>query len=244
VLIHGAAAHRGWWSRVAPILAERQPVVLLDLTGHGGSDDRAWYDGDVWAAEVAAVVRQTCDGPAVLVGHSMGGLVAITAAARTPELVAGLVLVDTRLPLQRPLGLPPLSAPVRSFRTPEEALARFRLLPAETSADPGLLDAVARTGLVETSEGWRWRYDRRARHRFTNDQVSRALAEVVAPTGYVYGAESAMGGPGSAAWIEEVQGRRIERRSVPGAHHHVPLDRPVACADEVESVVNSLPVRG
>lgn len=218
-------------------------MVTLDLSGHGASDHRSWYDGDVWAAEVAAVVDRTAGGSAVLVGHSMGGLVAIATAARTPEAVAGLVIVDTRLPLRRPPGLPPLSAPVRLFASPEEALARFRLLPAETSAEPRLLDAVARAGLGETAGGWRWRHHPRARHRFTTDRVRRDLAAVSAPIGYVYGDRSTMGGPDSLAWLEEVQGRRIERGVVPGAYHHVPLDRPVDCADEVESVVNRLRVR-
>ena len=120
----------------------------------------------------------------------MGGLVALATAA-TPELVSSEVLVDTRLPLPRPLGLPSPTARVRLFATPEDALDRTRLLPAETSAEPALLREVAKSGRVAPDGGWRWKYHTRARQRFTNEVVLRDIARVRCPVWYAYGAERA-----------------------------------------------------
>lgn len=239
VLVHGAAAHAGWWLRVAPQLTGRR-VVVVDLSGHGDSGHRLDYDGTEWAAEVAAVMRCTASEPAVVVGHSMGGLVALATAALTPALVSAVVLVDTRLPLQRPLGLPSAAAEVRYSATAEEALGRFRLLPAETRADPELLREVARAGLMATDDGWRWKYDARARHRFTNQAVLSYLARVTCPVGYVYGARSTMGGPVALGYLQAGLGRPIPSRIVVGAYHHVPLDRPGECATAVEDLVAML----
>lgn len=239
-MLHGAAAHSSWWNGVAPRLASTRRVVTIDLSGHGESGHRDEYHGEVWAKEVAAVIERTAYEPVVVVGHSMGGLVGIAAAARAPDMIAGLVLVDTRLPLQRPLGLPSPDSAIRSYATPEEALDRFRLLPQATSAEPAFLRSVARAGLVETVGGWRWKYHARARHRFDNDQVERALAKVRCPVGYVYGAESELGGPAALAWLESALGSVVVSAEIPGAFHHVPLDRPEACADAIDLLIGRL----
>ena len=54
MLVHGGAAHSGWWDHVAPLLTWHR-VVALDLTGHGDSDRREVYDMRLWAREVVAV---------------------------------------------------------------------------------------------------------------------------------------------------------------------------------------------
>jgi pimeloyl-ACP methyl ester carboxylesterase len=239
LLVHGAAAHAGWWTEVAPLLTGCQ-VVVVDLSGHGDSGHREDYDGGEWAAEVAAVIGLTSDRPAVVVGHSMGGLVALAAAARSPELISSIVLVDTRLPLQRPLGLPSSTAPARLYTSADEALDRFRLLPAETTADPDLLREVARAGLTAVDGGWRWKYHPRARHRFTTETVLADIARVRCPVGYVYGARSTLGGPTSLAYLEQALGRPVAVRAVADAFHHVPLDHPIACADAVQALIDTL----
>lgn len=230
LLVHGGAAHSGWWDGVAPVLAEEHQVVLIDLSGHGESGHRPAYSADLWAAEVAAVLRATSDRPAAVVGHSMGGLVGLAAAARSPELVGSLVLVDSRLPLH---GLPAPDRPPRTFSSDTEALDRFRLMPARTSADQGTLRTLARAGLVEVSTGWRWKFDPLARRRLTNDGVRADVSALQCPVGYVYGADSDMGGPASHEVLEEWLGRPVPVEVVPRAFHHVPLDQPELCADAV-----------
>jgi magnesium chelatase accessory protein len=89
-LLHGYGGAASNWVLVAPWLAERYRVVVPDLPGHGGSSalpgppERV----DPYAERLASLL----DGPAVLVGHSFGAVVALRLAARRPELVRGLVL--------------------------------------------------------------------------------------------------------------------------------------------------------
>src|SRR5262245_52738585 len=114
VLVHGSAAHTGWWDRIAEDLADAFHVVALDLSGHGDSGWRESYTGAGWADEVLAVIDECDVAPAVLVGHSLGARVALVAAGQRPEAVSGLMLLDP--PIRPPS---PDGAPQRApFRTP------------------------------------------------------------------------------------------------------------------------------
>jgi pimeloyl-ACP methyl ester carboxylesterase len=85
------------WAPLLAALAARTHLVAYDRAGLGASDpDPGPEPPSVGrqVADLAAVIRQTGGGPCVVVGHSWGGLLAQLLAARHPELVCGLVLVD------------------------------------------------------------------------------------------------------------------------------------------------------
>jgi len=87
VLIHGWAMHGGIFATMTPLLAARFRVHVVDLPGHGFSrhDDGA-IDAQEWAARIADATP-----PALWIGWSMGGLVALHAALGRPDRVRGLV---------------------------------------------------------------------------------------------------------------------------------------------------------
>jgi pimeloyl-ACP methyl ester carboxylesterase len=89
-LVHGYGGAASNWALVAPRLAERNRVIVPDLPGHGGSSPLPGPPErvDPYSERLADLLR----GPAVVVGHSFGAVVALRLAARRPELVRGLVL--------------------------------------------------------------------------------------------------------------------------------------------------------
>jgi pimeloyl-ACP methyl ester carboxylesterase len=89
-LVHGFGGAASNWTLVAPRLARRCRVLVPELPGHGGSSPLpAQVETlDPYADRLVAVL----DDPAVLVGHSLGAVVALRAAARHPDAVRGLVL--------------------------------------------------------------------------------------------------------------------------------------------------------
>ncbi|HEY6866190.1 MAG TPA: alpha/beta hydrolase [Candidatus Eisenbacteria bacterium] len=97
VLVHGLGSSAAHWLPVARELGRDHRIVLIDLPGHGASEmpqhltlERAAQALDLALASEAPV-------PSVLVGHSVGGLVAALEALDHPERVRGLVLVETAL---------------------------------------------------------------------------------------------------------------------------------------------------
>src|SRR3954451_20589113 len=112
VLVHGGAAHSGWWDHVAPLLTGHR-VAALDLTGHGDSDRRTEYDPLLWAREVVAVAAAADLHRPVVVGHSMGGWVAVTVGVEHAAEVASVVVIDSPLNDQ-----PPDEARLRERRRP------------------------------------------------------------------------------------------------------------------------------
>jgi pyruvate dehydrogenase E2 component (dihydrolipoamide acetyltransferase) len=99
VFVHGLGGSQSTWQMVLPDLAERYRVCALDLPGHGQSDvpppadDTYRLPGLRLAAEQA--IQELGLAPAVVVGHSLGGAVALQLALEQPELVRALVLVDS-----------------------------------------------------------------------------------------------------------------------------------------------------
>ena len=92
--IHATGFLAALWHPVAAALASRARVLGVDLRGHGDSEVGASYWWSVFADDIGGVLSALDLGPAVLVGHSVGGAAATLCAARYPDLVKGLVLVD------------------------------------------------------------------------------------------------------------------------------------------------------
>jgi pimeloyl-ACP methyl ester carboxylesterase len=232
VLIHGGAAHARWWSHLAPRFNQNYHVVAFDLSGHGDSGRRERYSHDLWSREVVDVCSAVgFDRPPVVVGHSLGGLVAINTAALYGDLLAGAVIVDA--PVRRPDPESEEGSRGRAFRSPgtyptlDEALSHFHLIPPQPDPEPWMLDLVARHSLTETSAGWTWKFDANL-FRHTMVTMNEQLAAVKCRVALLRGEHSVVVPPDTAAYMYELMGRLSPVVTIPEAHHHLLLDQPLS----------------
>jgi len=93
LLVHGSSTDATTWDGVAPELAELGRVVRYDRRGYGRSEHRPVRDHRVHARDLVGVLEHV-GAPATVVGWSSGGNIALAVAARRPELVARLVVVE------------------------------------------------------------------------------------------------------------------------------------------------------
>jgi pimeloyl-ACP methyl ester carboxylesterase len=94
LMLHGLGSSGASWRHVAPVLGERFRVIAPDARGHGGSDWTQDYSLELMADDVAGFCEQVGVLAAIMVGHSMGGVVAYAVAATRPEMVRLLVLEE------------------------------------------------------------------------------------------------------------------------------------------------------
>jgi pimeloyl-ACP methyl ester carboxylesterase len=127
IFIHCWACDSSYWDQQLDALKARYTVVTLDLAGHGESGTtRDDWSISAFGADVAAVAGRIPDRQLVLVGHSMGGPVALEAARRLRDFVIGIVGVETFTNI----GLPPLTP-----RELEQRLEPYRRDFASTTRD-------------------------------------------------------------------------------------------------------------
>lgn len=94
--LHGLVDDLSIWDRLLRGLEKRGTVVRYDQRGHGGAGSPPGpYQREDLAADAIVVLDQLGIDRAILVGHSMGGVMAMTAALNHPDRVAGLVLIGT-----------------------------------------------------------------------------------------------------------------------------------------------------
>ena len=97
VFIHGMGTGASSWTAVADLLSDRHTTVAIDLLGHGESpvpDDPDEYTRDRALADIDEVLA-SLDEPAVLVGHSLGGYLALAHVATRPGVARGIVVLNT-----------------------------------------------------------------------------------------------------------------------------------------------------
>lgn len=247
VLVHGARAHRHWWdAAVEAGLGQGRRVVAFDLSGHGDSGRRPDYTPELWADEALGAIEECTGGRAALVGHSMGGLVALVAAARRSDLVTGLVLVDTRIILSEGeaalvrRGTP--AKKLRTFPSREAAIQSIRLFPPQPFPDPEVMRNVAEHSIGESGGEWGWKFDPPIAQRFHDELINGYLAEVECPVAMVYAERSALVDESSPAAAAAILGRPVPATVLAGAHHHLVLDRPTAAAEAIEGALPPPPL--
>jgi len=119
VCVHGLGGSAVNWVALAPRLTDRFRVLALDLAGHGLTQSLGR------STTVAAnrgllhrFIRSVADGPVILIGNSMGGMISLLEAEAAPELVAGLILIDPALPLVPAVPDPMVAAVFTMYATP------------------------------------------------------------------------------------------------------------------------------
>ena len=239
VLVHGGAAHARWWDHIAPLLASGHRVAALDLSGHGDSGRRESYRLDVWAEEVLAVAAAAgIAGPPVLIGHSMGGFVALRAAGLFGARLAGVVAVDSPVrditPEERAARDQRAFGPLRVYPTREAAMARFRPIPDQPVL-PYIAGHIAATSIHPVPGGWSWKFDPRifARHQLVPALLTRLDCRVA-----LFRAEYGL----VSAQMSEVMYDRLGRLApvieIPAAAHHVMMDQPIALVTAIRTLLS------
>jgi pimeloyl-ACP methyl ester carboxylesterase len=232
--LHGGAAHAHWFDRVIPALVDRFRVISLDQRGHGES---AWatppaYATQDFAADLLALMDHFGWARMALVGHSMGGHNSMGFAAWYPERVSALVVVDSR-PLLPPDRIDRMrergQRPPRLHASEDDAVRSFRLLPKETTADPALLQHLARAGLIHTDGGYRYRFDPACYANRQPVDCWPLLPRITAPALVVRGELSPILPADMAARLG-ASIPRAEVAEIKGAYHHLTLDAPDAFA--------------
>jgi pimeloyl-ACP methyl ester carboxylesterase len=239
VLIHGGGAHSRWWDHIAPLLAADSRVVALDLSGHGDSDRRPRYHLSAWAQEVTGVAGPGgITGRPLVIGHSMGGWVALTTGAEYPSEVAGVITIDSPVRNRSPEELAAMSrrafGPLRRYPSRARAIERFHLIPDEVDVLPYIRDHVAQTSLREADGAWTWKFDPAV---FQREPPSLASLAAVRCRVAVLRAERGLVTPDIGAQMYESLGRVAPVIEIPLAGHHVMLGQPLSLVTGLRALI-------
>ncbi|MDP3659771.1 alpha/beta fold hydrolase [Phenylobacterium sp.] len=251
LLAHGNSAHAGWWSFIAPFLANDYRVAAMSLAGMGQSDWRDQYRFDDFAADAEACARaaglyESGEKP-IYVGHSFGGILISHTTVTHPELMRAAVLVDTVFGRRRPPKpgaeaegpriLPSADRVNRVYPTMAAALARFRLMPPQVAGEIFTADFIARGSLKEaplpdgSGTGWTWRFDPQMWNKMDPGALRRVRSgeklAVGVPMAHLYGAESTLLANSLTHGASPLPDDII-KIAIPAANHHVMIDQPLA----------------
>jgi pimeloyl-ACP methyl ester carboxylesterase len=221
-------------------------VIVPDLPGHGGSSPLpALPNLEPFADRVALLLEREGAHPAVLVGHSLGCLVALRLAMRSPELVRGLVLISaagigsTTRRARYALAISSLVQPGRLIAPYRERIAQSELLRAVVWGSWATPDgtAISPTATIGLLEGPVLHTDTASAGAALVEEDPRVdLDRVRCPAMLVWGARDPQVPVDDA--FEYARRLRAPLRVVAGAGHLVIAERPEACLDAIRTFLD------
>ena len=247
IFVHGVGGNRDVWSVVADSLDEQFRVHGIQINGFGGAGPGANADGPVvapLAEEIARYIRESKLQRPAIVGHSMGGAIGMMIAARHPDLVGRLMVIDEPPFLGAAFGAP--GAPMDSIRKIADGLRAGML--AAPADSPTVLDQMVPTMTRNDSAKRVLLAYSRASHRPTVansmhelivTDLRPELSKITAPVTVLY--VTPAGIPMKAAQFDEMmrqsyanaKGARLVR--IDSSAHYIQIDRPARVVAEIRS---------
>lgn len=257
LFIHGHAAHAHWWDFIAPGLTADYSIAAIDLSGSGDSDHRKLYSTEIFAEEITAVIAAEGWDNVSLVAHSFGGVMARSTTFLYPGLIQNMVLVDSVVngqarnskALEKPTRSPKRSgtAQERIYKTISEGQRRFRLKPPQPCENSYIIDHISRHSLKKTKMGYTFKLDRKLFPKLqANPNLPNGLKMVESYKGtkaFIIGEDSHFFSGINTANLETLQtlspGKHLQ--VIPGARHHVFLDKPQSFIGSLKTLLSSNP---
>jgi pimeloyl-ACP methyl ester carboxylesterase len=243
VLIHGLFGSSANWGGVARRLATGYRVLVPDLRNHGQSPHASTHDYPSMGEDLMGLLDRLAIDRAVLVGHSMGGKVAMHLALTRPDRVAGLAVVDI--------------APVRYAHGFASTLAGFAAVDVDRIGSRREADAAMRAvvpgsavrgfllqNLERGDQGrWRWRINlgalADAQAAITGFPGHSRDSRYAGPTVFIHGELSDYLLPSHHVVIDRwFPGASIQR--IEGAGHWVYADQPQAFRQRLDRFLGSV----
>ncbi len=228
-------------------------LVAIDLPGHGLSSHKSgvnYYPFHDYIDDLHQVVMEISPNKLVLVGHSLGALIASCYSAAFPEKVSGLVQIEGHGPMSESPSLAPSrlrqgvlsrhrqrkkpSRPLASF---EDALAlrvKANQVPAE------LLKPIVERGAVFDGEQWAWRHDAKLKcdsvYRMSAEHSRAILDAITCPQLLI------LGDNGHASIRENISNAsdKNQHLTVIEGGHHCHLEQPKQVAELILGLVNKI----
>lgn len=239
LLIHGVGAQLGNWDGVAAELAPAFRVVRYDLRGHGKSSKVAGpYSLDLFADDTVALLEHLDIARAHVAGHSLGGMIAITLAARHPERVDRLAVLsaaagrtkEERRKVMERIALIAEGIPGDHFKN---SLSRW-FTDEFRAANPELMEEYAARNKENDPACYAAAYAVLA-----TGEVAPELPRVRAPTLIVTGEHDLGSNPRMAAFMHAGI-THSELRILPRLRHSILIEAPLLVAGQLERFFQGL----
>lgn len=231
IFLHYYAGSSRAWTEVIAHLKQSYRCVAPDLRGFGASADAAsGYTLDDGANDIAALVETLALDRYILVGHSMGGKIALTLAARQPAGLRGLVLLAPSPPTPEPMTDEDRQRLLDGYGQREQAESTAKGITAQPLS-PEMLEQVIADNLRSSHAAWSAWLERGSR-----EDIAEHIPQVQVPVVVVVGEED-------DTISLEVQRREVLTR-LPQAHLHtvvqaahlLPLEAPLAVVAAIRQV--------
>jgi pimeloyl-ACP methyl ester carboxylesterase len=251
VFVHGVRDQGRSWERFIAAMIQRglplKHAVAIDLRGHGDSEwpnGTRGYQHEDFLTDLAGLLRHLDKDGVTIIGHSLGGSMALLYAGAFPDKVKRLVLFESLGPFARADDEVPeiiaarlkgrdyveIPYPHESLESAAKALQKsFPLIPDEAALH------MARYGTRYKGGRYRWKHDPILRYRTTTamseGQIEAFIRRLKCPILFVYGTES--------DFMKSVRGPRVKLFAnakilpIQGAGHHIPHEKPEELADIV-----------
>ncbi|MEU6273297.1 alpha/beta hydrolase [Streptomyces populi] len=234
VFVHGTRFSAGQWSTQLAALRHEFPTTAVDLPGHGERSAQPWSLSG--ATEViSSAVDSLGHGPALVVGHSLGGYASLEFARRRPEQLRGLVLAGASAST-RGLRTAPYRWAARLVpRIPADRLTRWNDRLLRRLYPPEVVEATIRSGYAFHTLPTAWGD---VLGRFDAD----AMRHVSAPVLILNGEKDTFFRAQEADFARAHPEARVEL--IPRARHLANFDAPAAFTDAVRRFARQLPATG